>query len=74
MFVFEQKMVVCFHGLFQLLLIYAILWFSISMDIIIDLPPFSFYDSILVVVNEDGSFTKTITSERIIKLFLDHDF
>ncbi len=33
------------HGFFWLLLIHASPWFSISMDFIIDLPPFSSYDS-----------------------------
>jgi hypothetical protein len=74
MFVFKQRMVVCPHGLFQLLLILAFSWFSISMDFIIDLPPFSSHESILVGMNEDGSFTNIITNERITKLFLDYDF
>jgi hypothetical protein len=56
MFVLEQRMVVCPHGFFQLLLILAFSWFSISMDFIIDFPPSSSYDSILVAVDENGLF------------------
>ncbi len=37
------------HGLLQPLLIHASPWSSISMDFITNLPPFSSYDSILVV-------------------------
>jgi hypothetical protein len=39
------------HGLFQPLLILASMWFSISMDFITNLPPFSSYGSILEVVD-----------------------
>jgi hypothetical protein len=56
MFVLKQNMVVYPHGLFQLLLILAFSWSSISMDFIIDLPLPSSYDSILVAMNQDGSF------------------
>ncbi len=57
-----------------------ILWFLISMDFVINLTPFSSYDSILVVVDHLTKMvhfilcTKTITSEGTAKLFLDHVF
>jgi hypothetical protein len=50
------------------------------MDCIIDLPPSSFYDSILVVVDHLMKMvhfilcTKTINGEKATKLFLDHVF
>jgi hypothetical protein len=50
------------------------------MDFITDLPSSNFYDSILVVVDHLMKIihfimcTKTITSERVAKLFLDHVF
>jgi len=51
------------------------------MDFIIDLPPFSSYDSILVVVVDRSMkmvhfipCTKIITSKGIAKLFFDHIF
>ncbi len=72
----------CHHlnGLFQPLLILTSLWSSISMDFIIDLPPSSSYDSIMVVVDHLTKMvhfilcTKTITRESTIKLFLDRVF
>jgi hypothetical protein len=71
----------CLHGLLQPVLILASPWFSISMDFIINLPPFNSYDSILVVVVDHLmkmvhfiSCTKTITGEGTTKLFLDHVF
>ncbi len=68
------------HGLFQPLPIHASSWSLISMDFIIDLSPFSSYDSILVMVYCLMSMdhfipcTKTIICKRIAKLFLDHVF
>jgi hypothetical protein len=68
------------HGLFRPLPIPSSLWFSNFMDFIIDLPSFSSYDFILVVVDcltKMAHFipcAKTITSEGTTKLFLDHVF
>jgi hypothetical protein len=70
----------CPHGLLEPLPIPTPLWPSISMDFIIDLPPSSSYDSILVVVYRLTKMaylilcTKTIIREGIAKLFLDHVF
>ncbi len=56
------------------------LYLAIFNPFISNLPPFNFYDYVLVVVNhftKIGHFTfctKTITSERITKLFVDHVF
>jgi len=53
---------------------------KVVTDFIIDLPPFSFYDSILVVVDHLMkmvhfiSCTKTINGERTSKLFVNHVF
>jgi hypothetical protein len=61
-------------------LIPACPWSSISMDFIIDLPPFNSYDFVLVVVDHLMKMvhfilcTKKITSKRTTKLFLDHVF
>jgi hypothetical protein len=41
----------CPRGFLQPLLILASPWFPISMDFVIDLPPFSSYDFILVVLD-----------------------
>jgi len=68
------------HGFFQPLPILTSLWFLISMDFIIYLPPSSSYDSILMVVNclmkmiHFIPCTKTIIGEGTIKLFFDHVF
>jgi hypothetical protein len=69
------------HGLLQPLLILASSRFSISMNFIINLPPSNSYDSILVAVVDHLTkmahiipYTKTITSKRTTKLFLDHVF
>jgi hypothetical protein len=43
-------------------------------DFITKFTPFSFYDSILVVVDCLTLCTKIITKEKITKLFLDHVF
>jgi hypothetical protein len=62
------------------LLIPISMWFSISMDFIIDLPTSSPYDSILVVVDclmKMINFipcTKIIIGKGINKLFFDHIF
>jgi hypothetical protein len=71
----------CRHGLLQPLLILASPWFLISMDFLIDLPPFNFYDSILVEVMDYLMkmvhfipCTKIITSEGTTKLFLNLAF
>jgi hypothetical protein len=62
------------------LLILASPWFSISMDYVIDLPPFNSYDSILVAVDcltNMAHFipcTTTISGEGTTKLFLNHVF
>jgi len=68
------------HALLQPLLIDASLRSSISMNFIIELPPFNSYDSILVVVDSLTKMvhfipcTKTITNKRTTKLFLDYVF
>jgi hypothetical protein len=68
------------HGRFQPLLIPTPLWSLISMDFITNLPPFSFYDSILVMddcLTKMTHFipcTKTITSKGRTKLFFDNVF
>jgi hypothetical protein len=68
------------QGLIQPLPMPTSLVSSISMDFITDLPPFSSYDSIMVVVDHLTKMahfimcTKTITGKRITKLFLDHVF
>jgi hypothetical protein len=70
----------CPSGLLQPLPIPTSSWFSISIDFIIDLPPFNYYDSILVVLDRLTKMvnfimcTKTMTSEWTTKLFLDHVF
>jgi len=72
----------CFrpHDLLKPLSIPASIWFSISIDFIINLSPFSSYDSILVVVDHLTKMvhfilcTKTIIGERIVELLFDHDF
>jgi hypothetical protein len=67
----------CPHGILQPLSILASPWFLMSMDFLIDLPPFNSYDSILVVVMDYLTrmvhftpCTKIIIGERITKLFL----
>jgi hypothetical protein len=68
------------YGLLQPLPIPTSLWFSISRDFITNLPPSSFYDSILVVVDRLTKMVhfipciKTIIGKGIAKLFLDHVF
>ncbi len=68
------------HDLLQPLSMPASIWFSISIDFIINLSPFSSYDSILVVVDHLTKMvhfimcTKTIINERTTKLFFDHVF
>jgi hypothetical protein len=68
------------HNLLQPLPIPTSLWFSISMDFITNLPPFSSYDSILVVVDRLMKMvhfimcTKTITGKGTTKLLFDHVF
>jgi hypothetical protein len=68
------------HGLLQPFPIPTSMWSSISMDFIIDLPPFSFYDSILVVVDcltkmfHFIPYTKIIIGEGTSKLFFNHVF
>jgi len=58
----------------QLLLIFTSMWSSIFMDFITNLPPSSFYISVLVVVDRLMKIfhfiphTKTITNKRITKL------
>jgi hypothetical protein len=60
--------------------IHASPWFSISMDFIIDLPPSSSYDSILMMMDHLTKMvhlipcTKVITSGGTTKLFLNHVF
>ncbi len=64
------------HGFLQPLPIFISSWFSISMDFIIDPPPSSSYDSILVVVDHLTNMTnfipctKIIIGEGIISCFL----
>ncbi len=63
------------HGFPQPLSIFTSLWFSISRDFIINLPPFSSYDSISVVVDclmkmvHLIACIKTITCKGTTKLF-----
>jgi len=55
-------------------------WSSISMDFIMDLPPFDSFDSILVVVDRSSKMVhfipcnKIIIGEKITKLFFYHVF
>jgi len=69
-----------FHGLFQPLLILISPGSSISMDFIMDLLQSNSFDSILVAVDRFTkmahfiSCNKSITNEKIAKLFIDHVF
>jgi hypothetical protein len=66
----------CPHGRLQPLLILASMWFSISMDFIIDLPRSNSYDFILVMVDRLTKMvhfimcTKIITSEQTLEKML----
>ncbi len=68
------------HGLFKPLLVPTSPCFSISMDFIMDLPRFKSFNSILMAVDHFMKmvcfipYNKSITSKKIIKLFLDHVF
>ncbi len=68
------------YGLLQLLPTLPLPWSFISMNFITYLPPFTSFDSILVVLDclmkvvHFIPYNKTITSEKTTKLFLDHVF
>ena len=65
-------------GLLQPLPIAPHPWFSISMDLITDLPQTDGFDSILVVVDQFSKMAhfipckKTLTSTRLAELFIEH--
>jgi hypothetical protein len=70
----------CPRGFLQQVMILASTWSSISMDVITNLSPFSFYDSILVMLDRLMKMvhfilcTKIIIIEGKIKLFFHRVF
>jgi hypothetical protein len=80
MFVFEEKSLSLPSWFFSTIVNPFIPMVFISIDFIIDLPPSSSYDSILMVVDlltKMAHFfpcTKTTTNEGITKFFFDHVF